>query len=76
MSERLYYSDAEWEHGLSCPICERVLVEGDEYRTRLESFQDDIPVLLVVCAACEDSGRALEVASTGVSDDREERPAP
>ncbi len=60
MSERLYYADSEWEHGLSCPICERVLVEGDEYRKQLRAFQEDIPVVIIVCAACEDAGKVYE----------------
>jgi hypothetical protein len=59
MTERFYYTETDWPHGLRCPICDRVMVEGDEYRQQLQSmFDDGTPVLLIVCAGCEDAGRA------------------
>lgn len=42
----------DWPHGLTCPSCQRVLQEGEQYATLLDSFSEDVPVAQVVCLSC------------------------
>lgn len=46
------YVDEDWPHGLRCAECSCLIEEGDRYSQRLSSFQDDIPVVLIVCVTC------------------------
>lgn len=54
MSERdLIYHEHEWEpHGLSCARCPHVFSEGEQFTSLLYAFQDDVPMLLLVCLGC------------------------
>jgi hypothetical protein len=46
------YADADWEHGLSCVDCRRVLREGDRYSERLTAFAEAAPMVELVCVDC------------------------
>jgi len=59
MSERFYTPD-EWPHGLRCADCSREFVEGQPIAERLEAFQDDIPIVVIVCVECDLSGEARD----------------
>jgi RNase P subunit RPR2 len=48
----LVYREEEWPHGLRCAQCDHLLSDGERYSQRLHGFQDDVPILLVVCASC------------------------
>lgn len=59
MSEQpgIEYHDADWPYGLSCPECGHILQEGDRYSQQLEAFQNDIPILGIVCSVCALGGQ-------------------
>ena len=44
--------DTEWEHGLACMDCLRVLREGDRYCERLHAFAEEAPMVELVCLDC------------------------
>lgn len=46
------YRDEEWEDGLRCADCSRLLVEGDRYSERLDGLMGDIPIVVIVCITC------------------------
>ena len=46
------YREEEWEHGLACLDCLRVLREGDRYSERLFALAEGAPVVELVCLKC------------------------
>lgn len=46
------YDEADWPHGLRCMDCDRELSDGDRYTSRIVAFQDDIPVMEIICLEC------------------------
>lgn len=49
----LVYRDDEWEHGLRCAECNRLMQEGDRYSERLHALTSDgIPIVVIVCVGC------------------------
>jgi RNase P subunit RPR2 len=46
------YREKEWEHGLACIDCLRVLREGDRYSERLRALAEGAPVVELVCLEC------------------------
>ena len=46
------YRTEDWPHGLRCIDCNRELGGGDRYASRLEAFQDDIPITEIICLEC------------------------
>ena len=60
---RRYYHSEEWEHGLRCAMCQRLFVDGDEYRESLfamaEIMGDPVTCCEIVCVACDE--RPLDV---------------
>lgn len=54
MSEALgiVYVDEEWEHGLRCADCNRLMQPGDCYSERLDSFMYETPLVVIACVGC------------------------
>jgi hypothetical protein len=46
------YHDIDWPWGLRCMDCGIAIVEGEFYSERLTGFQDDNPIVEIVCAVC------------------------
>lgn len=53
------YSAEDWEHGLRCGACGEHFVEGQPISERLDSFMDDIPVVVITCVGCAVTGAPL-----------------
>ena len=54
------YRAAEWPHGLRCAACHELFVEDQPIAERLDAFQDDIPILVPTCVACDVAGVPLD----------------
>lgn len=52
MIRRYVYVEAEWEGGLRCMDCDRVMEEGDEIADDLKGMVGDIPMNEVICGPC------------------------
>jgi hypothetical protein len=46
------YRAVDWPHGLRCAECQVPFREGMPYSERLTGFQDDNPMLLIICVGC------------------------
>lgn len=46
------YKASEWPHGLRCADCSCLITEPERYSERLTGFQDECPMLLIVCLEC------------------------
>lgn len=46
------YRDEDFPMGLRCPECKRTFHDGDPISERLDGFQDDIPICVLVCVGC------------------------
>lgn len=53
MSDLPVYREEEWQHGLRCAACGEQFVEGQPIARRLDAFQDDSPMLVLMCVACD-----------------------
>lgn len=49
----------EWPHGLRCACCLQEFSEGQPIAERLDAFQDDIPIVIVTCVACDLAGAPI-----------------
>jgi hypothetical protein len=56
------YASADWEHGLACLACRRVLREGDRYSERLTAFAEDMPMVELICLECATATAPLPAA--------------
>jgi hypothetical protein len=52
IDENLIVSEEDWPHGLRCIGCDEKLTAGMAYSERLLAFQDDLPVVEIVCVPC------------------------
>ncbi len=57
--ETLFASE-EWPHGLRCAACSEEFMEGQPIAERLEAFQDDVPIVILTCVACDLAGAPLK----------------
>jgi hypothetical protein len=56
------YASDDWEHGLACLACRRVLREGDRYSERLTAFAEDAPLVELICLDCVTASAPLPAA--------------
>ena len=60
----MIYVDAEWQHGMMCTNCPHVMHDGDEYHSVPHAMIGDVPICMIVCDDCFQSGSwASEVAA-------------
>jgi hypothetical protein len=52
LTSGVVYHDDEWPHGLRCAECQYLFQEGERYSRHLHAFQDDVPILKIVCVGC------------------------
>lgn len=48
----LVYRDEDFEHGLMCPGCDHVFIDGEQFSSVLHAFQDDMPICTLMCCWC------------------------
>lgn len=51
MTEEVYHAE-DWPHGLRCGECSGLFVEGQPISKRLDAFQEDVPIVTIVCVPC------------------------
>lgn len=59
MNDAQVFASEEWPHGLRCAACDREFVEGQPISERLDSFIDEVPLVVITCVGCALTGAPL-----------------